>query len=374
MRILLFLSILLPLGMKAQSDSISTILQSRLDHSGKHKVHSILIYLENTDRDFLYHEGLGLTNKRGEIVSKDAQFKIASITKTFVATIILQLVEEGKIQLDDKIFEYLKAINFLDFENFHIYENESYAKSITIEQLLSHRSGLADIFNDKGFKFYMGLFLNKKKQYSPETIVKKYFEYGLNQKAHFKPGDDFYYSDMNYVLLGLMIQQIENRSIAEAIRMRILEPLNMENTYLEHYEPSKGKRQKVHQYIKRTDMTKVNTSFDWAGGGLVSTTADLATFIKALFGGQLISKPTLQTMTSMRFTHQHHNRYGLGLYESKYDGDFYYGHYGFYGSYLGYCPEKKIVIAYNLSQANTDFFVGGMVNDILKYFKRGSYE
>jgi len=366
MKVFLFFSLLFPLCLNAQTDSISAILQSRINHSGKHNVQSILFYLEKGEGAFLYHEGLGLTKKKGEKVSKDAQFKIASITKPFVATIILQLAEEGKLQLDDKVYEYLKSIDFLDFENFHFYEKEPCAKSITIEQLLSHRTGLADIFNDKGFRFYLGVFLNKKKQYSPEAIVKKYFKYGLNQKTHFKPGEGFFYSDMNYVLLGLLIQQIEKMPLAEAIRTRILEPLNMKNTYLEFYEPSKGNHQQVHQYIKKTDMTKVNTSFDWAGGGLVSTTADLAIFIKALFNGQLISNASLQKMTSMKFTQEHHNRYGLGLYESKYDGDIYYGHYGFYGSYLGYCPEKKIVIAYNISQSKTDFYVGGMVNELLQ--------
>ncbi|MEM6320830.1 MAG: serine hydrolase domain-containing protein [Bacteroidota bacterium] len=264
------------------------------------------------DEDFLFHEGFGLTKKKGEIVSKNAQFRIASITKPFVATIVLQLVEEGKLRLDDKIFEYLEAIDYLNFENFHFYKNKSYAKEITIHHLLAHRSGLADIFNDKGFRFYSGVFLNRKKQYAPETIVGKYFQYGLNRGAHFVPGNDFYYSDMNYVLLGLLIQQIEGISLAEVIKTRILEPLNMKDTYLEFYESTKGNWQRVHQYIKKMDMTKMNTSFDWAGGGLVSTNVDLATFIKALFTGQLISKALLQKMTTMKFTQEYHNRYGLG--------------------------------------------------------------
>ena len=89
MRIFLFFFLLIPLCLNAQTDSILTILQSRINHSGKHKVHSILFYLEKTKEDFIFHEGLGLTKMKGEIASKDAQFKIASITKPFVATIVL---------------------------------------------------------------------------------------------------------------------------------------------------------------------------------------------------------------------------------------------------------------------------------------------
>ena len=369
MRIFLLLSLLFPLCLLAQTDTILSILQSKINHSGKQAVHSILFYLEETEGDLLFNEGFGLSEKKGDEVVKDAQFKIASITKTFVATIVLQLEEEGKLRLEDKSFDYLKGIDFLDLEDFHLYEKVPYANTITIEHLLAHRSGLADIFNDKAFRFFLGVFLNKNKQYSPEAILKQYYRYGLNQKAHFKPGDGFHYSDMNYVLLGLLIEQIEEKPLAEVIRARILAPLHMKDTYLEFYEPPKNKRQVVHQYINKTDMTQVNTSFDWAGGGLVSTMPDLAIFIKALFEGQLIDKGSLQKMTSMKFTQEHHNRYGLGLYESTYNDAVFYGHYGFYGSYLGYCPEKKMVIAYNISQSNTDFYVGGMVNEILSTFK-----
>lgn len=360
---------LIPFCLSAQTDSISAIIQNHISHRGKQKVHSILFYLDKEEDNYTFHEGLGLTKKGGTKVSKNDQFKIASITKTFVATIILQLIEEGKLQQEDKAFEHLKNIDFLDFENIHFYNQASYGKEISIKHLLSHRSGLADIFNDKGSRFFRSVFLNKRKQYSPEAIVKKYYQYKLNTQAHFKPGDNFFYSDMNYVLLGLLIEQIENMPLAKVIRARILEPLNMKNTYLEFYERPTGNRQKVHQYIKKIDMTKVNTSFDWAGGGLISTTADLSIFIKALFSGQLISNSSLQKMTAMEFTKEQHNPYGLGLYESKYDGEVYYGHYGFYGSYLGYCPKKKIVIAYNISQSATGFYVSEMVNEILKAAK-----
>lgn len=366
MRLVLLFGLLLPFNLFTQSDSISAILQKRITHSGKQKVHNILFHLEKQEANFKYSEGFGLTKKKGAKVTKNDQFKIASITKPFVATILLQLIGEGKLQLNDKASEYLKTVDFLDFDNIHFYEKKPYSKAITIEHLLSHRSGLADIFNDKGFQFYLGVFLNKKRQYDPEKIVQKYYQYRLNKKAHFPPGTDFFYSDMNYLLLGLIIQQIEGVSLAESIRSRILTPLNMQNTYFEFYESSKGNQQQVHQYIKKVDMTKVNTSFDWAGGGLVSTTSDLAIFIKALFEGELIRTDLLQKMTFMEFTQEHHNRYGFGLYESEYNGDIYYGHYGFYGSYLGYCPKKKIVIVYNVSQANPDFYVTKMVNEILK--------
>lgn len=360
------LLLLLPALLTAQPDSISAILQQHVNHSGKHKVHSVLFYLEQEREGFLYQEGFGLTQKQGDPITRDAPFRIASITKTFVATIIMQLMEEGKLQLDDHVIPYLQDVDFLDISNIYYYEKESYATAITIEHLLSHRSGLADIFHDKALRFYTGVYLNKRKQYSPEIIVRKYYRYRLHQQAHFPPGTDFFYSDMNYVLLGLLIQEIEQRPLAAVIRSRILEPLQMQDTFFEFYEPATGDQPPIHQYRKRMDMTQMNTSFDWAGGGLVSTTTDLAIFVKALFGGQLINEASLQQMTAMRLTGEYHNRYGLGLYESEYNGDIYYGHYGFYGSYLGYCPVKKTILAYNISQVHTDFYAAGMIEEVLR--------
>lgn len=362
----LILFLLFPFHLSAQTETVSDLLQSQVIHSGKNKVHSILFYLEKPEEQFLFQEGFGLDKKKGTKVAKDAQFKIASITKTFVATIIMQLMEEGKFQLDEKIYDHLESVDFLNIENFHFHQKEAFAKAITIEHLLSHRSGLADIFNDKATRFFLGVYFNKKKKYSPEKIVKKYFQFKLNKEAHFKPGEDFYYSDMNYVLLGLLIQQIEKMPLAEVIRKRILQPLQMKNTFFEFYESPVGNLRQVHQYQKKIDMTKLNTSFDWAGGGLVSTTHDLAIFIKALFDGQIINEISLQKMTTTKFTNEYNNPYGFGFYESKYNGDTYFGHYGAYGSYLGYCPEKKITLAYNISQSVLNFSDYKLVNQVLK--------
>lgn len=167
MRYLLLLFTIAPIYLFAQREAIPASLQSRIEHHGKHPVHSILLYLEDQSSDLRCTAGVGLTHKRGVPVEKEAQFRIASITKTFVASIILQLLEEGKLALDQPIIEQLAPIDYLDIANVHFYNDTAYAAAITIEHLLSHRSGLADIFHDKAFPFYLGFYLNKQKQYSP---------------------------------------------------------------------------------------------------------------------------------------------------------------------------------------------------------------
>ncbi|MGI9551902.1 MAG: serine hydrolase domain-containing protein [Aurantibacter sp.] len=327
---------------------------------------SILIYIERLDDNEILNKGYGFRNSLLEPVSSNDQFRIASSTKIFVSIVILQLIEEGKISLKSKVSEYLNSINHLDFKNFHLLNGKSFANQITIAQLLSHRSGLADIFTDKEEDFFKLVLQNMQQQYTPQDIIKLYFQFGLNTNPHFKPGKGWRYSDMNYVLLGSIIELIDKMSLAKSIRSRILDPLNMENTFFEFYESPSKKDNRIEQYIGDINMTEINTSFDWAGGGLVSNNTDLAKFIKALFDFKLINASSLNKMIDVQFTKEHENRYGLGVWESVYNGDIYYGHYGFYGTYIGFCPEKRIVISYCISQAETKFNIYSFVNDIVK--------
>lgn len=350
-----------------QTDSITNRIKNQINHHSENPVHSILLYIENEHNGFVYNKGFGRISKNGDAVTKHSPFKIASSTKLFVATIILQLQEEGKLSINDNVFPYLKTIEYLDFDNFHISKDVKYAKELTIEQLLSHRSGLADIFTDREVAFFEMLMQNPERQYSPKSIVERYYQFNLNKEPHFKPNKGWHYSDMNYVLLGLLIEEIDNTTLAQSIRNRILKPLEMNETFFEFYEASKTKSNPIHQYLGKTNFSDINTSFDWAGGGLVSTNFDLAIFIKALFDGELISKVSLAKMINVKFTKTHESRYGLGVYEFNINGDLYYGHFGFYNTFIGYCPKTKSVLSYSISQATPDFNTYLFMGELLRF-------
>ncbi|WP_299626730.1 serine hydrolase domain-containing protein [uncultured Tenacibaculum sp.] len=365
MRFLVFFVLLAPLLSFGQTDLIDSLVKANINHESENPIHSILLYIENLEKNVIYHEGFGKLDKDSEKVSKNDQFKIASSTKLFVSTIILQLAEEGKLNLDDKAYRYLKDLDYLDFDNFHIYKEKNYSKEITIKQLLSHRSGLADIFSDKQQEFFNYLLEDPSRQFSPKSIVELYYKFNLNKASHFDPSTGWIYSDMNYLLIGLIIEQIDQTTLSESIRKRILEPLKMSDTYFEFYEPRRQKNNLINQYVGNVNFTKINTSFDWSGGGLVSTNKDLATFITALFNLKLINGKSLQKMIDVQFTKDHEKRYGLGIYESEYNGNIYYGHYGFYGTYVGYCPKTKTVISYCISQTNLTFNKNEFINKTL---------
>lgn len=363
MKNLYIILLIIPLVSYGQIDSI---VKAKIIHESENPVHNILLYVENIDKNTIYNKGFGTLDRNLQKVSANDQFKIASSTKLFVSVIILQLVEEKKISLNDKASHYVENIDYLNFDNFHLYKKKNCSKEITIEQLLSHRSGLADIFSDKKQEFFNLLLQNPKRQFSPKSIVELYYKFNLNKEAHFKPDDGWYYSDMNYVLLGLIIEQIEQTTLSESIRNRILNPLKMKDTYFEFYETHQQKNNMINQYVGNINFTNINTSFDWSGGGFVSTNKDLATFIKSVFNLKLINKQSLNKMIDVKFTIEHENRYGLGIYESEYNGNIYFGHYGFYGTYIGYSPKTNSIISYSINQATPDFKVHEFINEILK--------
>ncbi|WP_394746871.1 serine hydrolase domain-containing protein [Spongiimicrobium salis] len=352
----------------ANAQNVHQLLLGHLDPTSENPVNSISLLIKTNDST-LIDKVVGLREQNGEKAETTDQFRTASSTKTFIATIILQMEEEGVFTLSDNIYPYLQNIEYLRLDDFHFYEGLAFAKEMNIEQLLAHKSGLADIFNDKQEAFFARVMQNPQLQYQPKTIVDLYFELGLYKEAKFKPGEGWHYSDMNYVLLGLLIEKLDQKSLSQSIRDRILYPLKMKDTYFEFYEKTHSSNGRIHQYVGNTDFNTINTSFDWSGGGLVSTHQDLAVFIEALFEGKLISEQSLQKMITVQPTEETHLPYGLGVYQSVYDGHTFYGHYGFYGTYIGYSPESKTVLSYCISQATPSFNTYKFVNYLIENSK-----
>ncbi len=346
---------------KAQMESsratrqIRSMMLEKIQHKGKQPVHSFMLFLENRQTGFLFHEGHGLADGKSGAIEANAQYNTASITKTLVATVLLQLMEKGRLQLDEPAGNYLDGLDYLEFDRFHVFNDTTYAHQITIRQLLTHETGIPDIFTDAETRFNLSVFFHRKRQYNPEKIIRRYYKYKLNETPFFAPGEGYHYSDMNYVLLGLIIEQITGQSLPQAIRSRILEPLQLDNTYFEYYEPERGGVSRAHAFINRFDITKkINTSYEWAGGGIVSTTGEMAIFIKALFKGQLFQNAsTLEKM--IKPARNNESNYGLGIYHYDIAGEDYYGHGGFYGALLIHQPEKGITLSASINQANPEF-------------------
>ncbi|WP_034261740.1 serine hydrolase domain-containing protein [Altibacter lentus] len=351
-----------------QNDKITQLSLLKLDPSGTHPVHSILLHIEDTENGHVYSKAFGRSSDGSRAIYPNDSFRIASATKLFVAVIILQLAEEGKLDLDEIFLKYLPPTGTEQLRSLHINKGTNLTHNITVEQLLSHRSGLADIFTDAEEAFVEYLFRDPQRQHTPDSILANYFDLQLHTKPHFAPGEGWHYSDMNYVLLGLLIEQFEQRSLPEVIRSRILAPLNMQATYFEFYEPPIKPATRVEQFVGNINFSRINTSFDWAGGGLVATNGDLAIFIKALFEGSLLSEASLQAMMDVRQTKENESPYGLGIYQTSYNGEHYYGHYGYYGTYIGYAPATGMILSYCITQTDLPFSAYEYIGTVLSGF------
>ncbi|MBN1184044.1 MAG: beta-lactamase family protein [Bacteroidales bacterium] len=374
MRILIILFVLLlsftcsaQNNSKVKEQKLDSLMKTVLIHKGKQPVHNFLIYLKNEKNGFEFCHGVGIIGRNDTMIDEQYQYNVASITKTFVATIILQLEEEGKLNIKDKAINYIGHMNFLNFDEILILDKTPRGKEITIEMLLNHTSGIPDIFSDAATRFNLSVLLHKKRQYTPQKLIRLYYKYKMNKKAFNRPREGYHYSDINYMILGYIIEQITKQSLPEAIRKRILIPLNMENTYFEFYETVHGKGKRIDAFLNRINITKkINTSYEWAGGGLVSTTKDLGVFIESLFGLELFeNKATLEKMINTTATEKYGANYGLGILKYDLNSKTFYGHGGFYGSLLIYDPKKGITLSANIGQANAPFDAEKLVNDIL---------
>ncbi|WP_285028433.1 serine hydrolase domain-containing protein [Plantibacter sp. ME-Dv--P-122b] len=214
----------------------------------------------------------------------DGEVRIASNTKMFVSTVVLQLVQEGKVALDAPIDTYLPGL---------ITGEGIDGTRITVRQLLQHTAGLPEYAD----QIAADAFAAQERYTSPRDML----DIALAKPAVFAPGERWEYSNTNYLVLGLMVESVTDRALAQQIDERIVKPLDLEHTYF----PAPGERElrgeHPHGYHAKTvgdllDITALDTSFAWSAGALVSTPHELNVFMKALLDGELLEKETLAEM------------------------------------------------------------------------------
>ena len=238
----------------------------------------------------IYKKGLGLANMEWNIPNEpDTKFRLGSITKQFTATLILQLVEQGKIKLDGKISDYLDA-----------YRKDTGSK-ITIHHLLSHTSGVPNYTALPGF--FQGVSRNP---YMVAEFIKQYASGDLE----FEPGTKFNYSNSGYFLLGAIIEKVTGKPYEQVLKENILEPAGMKNTGYDHYDQIISKR--ASGYIKTPNGYQnapyLDMSIPYAAGSLFSTVEDLYLWDQALNGDKILSAKSKEAMFTANLSN-----YGYGF-------------------------------------------------------------
>lgn len=233
-------------------------------------------------------------------VNKQTLYRIGSISKTFTATMIMQLIEEEKLSLDTKLSDFFPAILNSD--------------KISVENLLTHQSGIANITETPEFLSYM---------YEPKTRD-ELLEIIGNLKSNFNPGEKSEYSNTNFILLTFIAEEIEKKSFEDIFDTRLVKKLKLKRTRFGgkirpknnetySYFPNNGQWQKASE----SDM-----SIPLGAGAVVSTPGELNEFFNALFEGKLIDDYPLYEMTKTR------GDFGLGIFSFPYKDKINFGHNG----------------------------------------------
>ncbi|MFF1822489.1 serine hydrolase domain-containing protein [Kribbella sp. NPDC058245] len=215
-------------------------------------------------------------------ITPDAYFRIGSVTKTFVATVVLQLVDEQRVRLDTPIERYLPGV-------------VPDGRRITVRQLLDHTSGIYDYAHDAGWSTNRWRGADRFRHYEPAQLLQVAFSH----PPYFPPGTGWHYSNTNYIVAGLLIERVTGRPYGAEISRRILRPLRLTHTSLPGDRPGLPNPHapgytSVDGHL--VDATLMNPSLDWAAGEMISTTADLNRFFDALFAARLTSRAALAEM------------------------------------------------------------------------------
>ncbi|MER5961461.1 serine hydrolase domain-containing protein [Streptomyces sp. NPDC002057] len=240
------------------------------------------------------------------------RFRVGSITKSFVATVLLQMEAEGKLSLDDTVERRLPGL---------VRGNGNDGRTITVRQLLNHTSGLFDYLADEEYlDTYMrgeGYLKHRYDTLPPE----KHVRVALSHEPLFEPGARFSYSNTNYVLAGLIIEKVGGRTYEAEVRHRIIAPLGLKATTnpgdsVRVPRPSSRSYSKLFASApdRIDDVTEMNGSQGWADGDIISTTGDLNRFYSALMRGRLLPPKQLRAMkTTVSSPDAPGMAYGLGL-------------------------------------------------------------
>ena len=267
----------------------------------------------------IYSRSIGFSSYKEDEklrANENTKYRIGSITKIFTATIILQLIEEGKIDLATTLESYFPKL--------------PYSNMITISNLLDHTSGIPNIKEIR----------SKKKARTHEEMLKII----SSSKNSLLPGEKTSYSNSNYLLLGYIIEKILNQSYEEVLANRILSKIGLRDTYYGHETDTKNNESfpyRLKGSWKQQPVT--HPSIPGGSGGIMSTPTDLIRFIEALFSNKLISETSLQKMKPIS------NDYGMGLVQFEFDTKKAFGHPGGidrFESVVAYFPEDSLAIAY----------------------------
>ena len=320
------------------------------------------------------------------LVTPDSYFRIGSVTKTITSVAILQLVDEGLLDLDEPVATYLGPGWLAGYE----LDGVDYGDQVTVRQILDHTDGFKEFAWDPGF--YLQTSLRLDQAYKPQELI----DWAVDQGPLFVPGEDYSYNTVGHVAAGLLIEEITGNEAHEELRRRVYEPLGLDNIFLPPGErppnpvvhgyavgelktvlnaiPATEQYRDVGEIGEYYDMSVIPqeaiTSAGWTGGGIEAQSADVAAIFRGIFDGTLLSDEMIAELT----TTNPYSDYGLGLTVGTDLDQTAYSHGGGvpgFRSHAVYWPDLDIALAMSANAVPIEPDVGVLAERILAVLTEG---
>lgn len=350
-------------GAQVPRDSVRHVLQRSLDSiraANRWPGVSLAVALPDGSTLALV-SGFSDTTRRLAMQPADRLLQ-GSVGKTYVAAVALQLVHEGRLRLDEKISTYLGGEPW--------FSRLPNGTSITVRQLMNHTSGL--VRYEFQPRFTADLRADPYREWTPADRL----GYVLDLQPPFAAGQGWEYSDTNYIVLGMIIERLTGRPYYDELRRRILEPLRLANTIPSDSRDLPGvangyagPRNELGAYDASlvNGRFAVNPGLEWTGGGIASTTEDLARWSRMLYEGKAFDPALLPVMLDgVPARLGRDAKYGLGVIIRPTPLGVTYGHSGFFPGYateMLYFPDRKLGMALQVNV--TDPYPRGMMPFLL---------
>jgi len=269
----------------------------------------------------VYQKNFGYSDVEHRIKNtSETKYRIGSVSKTFTATIMMKLIENGRITLNTKLSDYYPEI--------------PNANKITIEHLLQHRSGIPNFIEVEDYTEWS---VNKQ---TKEELLNRIISGGVS----FEPDEEFQYSNSNYVLLTYIAEAVTEKKFSDLLDKIIINPCGLKNTYVGG--TINASKDEAYSYIKLSSnwekASETDMSVPQGSGFIVSTPYDLNLFLHCLFSGRIVNKENFDKMLDLK------DNFGFGLFQAPFYDEIGYGHTGGIDGFQSnafYFPESKVSVA-----------------------------
>lgn len=295
-----------------QAKIVAAVEHERKAHDGRTPVPGWVVGVwDDSGRSFTRAFGFADLAKRIPMTTDD-HFRIGSNTKTFIISVLLQLVDEGRLKLDDPLSKFSLGVKIPNAQN------------ITVREVCQMRSGLFEAY-DTEQKVEIG----PNTVFDPRTVV----SWGVQHKPYFAPGNGYKYSNTNYLILGLLIQSITKDTYGHQIKIRLLDKFGLNQTSIPDTQAMPTPWSHGYALTKNGAWQDISgtipVSLMWAAGAMISNMADMRRWMKLYVTGTTNSAQTQRAKLQCLPTGEDHESYGLGIYCSK-------GWFGYTGGLPGY--------------------------------------